>query len=261
MKKVLITVCVLILATAVFYSCTKNTRNEPLTEEQAVRDLSVSESFIDFSKHLITDFAALAKYHRSAGILADKNAFLAQVKYAGDNIMQRAATYQGFGLDYENALALKNKVDNDLLKLLNDYKFLSAFDDKQTERIVMNAIDAGFRSTDERWLRAKEEITGNLQAVSMLRNAVNQHNGTRTDFAAAPAAGLSADEAWDCLKGAAGFGTAGILGVGALKKLVGEGFQAVVLTVSKWLAERAGWFGLAIMLIDFGSCIYKEAND
>jgi hypothetical protein len=261
MKKVLIIICVMILVTVVFYSCTKNTRDEPLTEEQAVRNLTVSESFIDFSKHLITDFAELAKYHRSPGILADKNAFLAQVKFAGDNVMQRAATYQVFGLDYENALTLKNKIDNDLLKLLNNYKFLSAFDDKQTERIVMNAIEAGFRSTDERWLRAKEEISGKLQAASILHNAVNKYNDTRVDFAAAPSTGLSADEAWDCLKGAVGFGTAGVLGVAALKKLAGEGIQAVVLTVSKWLAERAGWFGLAIMLIDFGSCIYKEAND
>jgi hypothetical protein len=261
MKKFLLTASVMILTTAIFYSCTKNTK-EVLTEAEAVQNLTASESFIGFSKHFIYDFATLMRYHRSPGVLANANGFLSQVRSAGDNVMQRAASYQSFGLDYENALVLRNKIDNDILQLLNSNRFLTAFDDRQTERIIMNAIDAGFKSKDQRWLDAREEINGSLQTAALLHNTLNRNNDVSTNFIAAPPpTGLTGDEAWDCLKGAAGFGTAGILGVGALKKLASEGMQAVIMTVTKWLAERAGWFGLAIMLIDFGACIYKEIRD
>jgi hypothetical protein len=51
------------------------------------------------------------------------------------------------------------------------------------------------------------------------------------------------------------------LGIAGLKKLAGQGIQAIVLAGSKFLAKYAGWIGLAVMAVDFSTCIYGQMAD
>lgn len=261
--------CIVVTAT-VFYSCAKNTSaKEHFTEEQAVSALASSDGFVSFSKRFVTDFAALMQYHRSQQLLVNKDAFLLQVRSAGTDMGKLPAIYQGASLDFDQALILKNNIDNDILSLLNQNKFLVHFNEAQQQRIILNALDEGFHSSDEKWLAARNEISFSLKNISLLQSGAQRAKKTVNGPAAGmdlkaeatPPAGLSIDEVWDCLKKAVGIGAAGVLTIGALTKLAETGIQAVVVAVSKWIAARAGWFGVALMAIEFGSCIYTEARD
>jgi hypothetical protein len=59
-----------------------------MTEEQAVRTLHASESFISFSKHFIPDFATLMRYHRSRLVTCNANAFLVTGKICRHDVMK-----------------------------------------------------------------------------------------------------------------------------------------------------------------------------
>ncbi len=72
---------------------------------------------------------------------------------------------------------------------------------------------------------------------------------------------LDASKVWECLKDAIGIGSASILGIAGLQRLAQEGIQTAVVTVSKWLAKRAGWIGSVIVVLDFSSCVYSQAVD
>lgn len=259
MKKFFLAATIIILTTVVLNSCTKHA-NEAITEEQAVQNLVASGNFIGFTGHFIADFSALMQYHRSGDVLANKTGFLSQVKLAGSNEAALSGTYQSFSLNYETAIALKNKIDNDLLQLLNQNRFLLRFSEQQVHRIIVNAIDAGIHSNDEKWLDAKRNFR--FEMGRGLNNQGIGTNGLRTIGANRMAvAELTLDEVWGCVKSALGFGATGILGIAGMTKLAEQGIQQVVITASKWIAERVGWFGVAITLIDFGMCVYNEAKD
>lgn len=245
------------VTTAIFYSCTKHATEE-VTEEQAVQNLVASDDFIVFSHDFITDFAALMQYHRSPVMLSNKNAFLAQVKLAGNSETALTGAYRAFSLDYEKVLVLKNKLDNDLLKLVNQNPFLQRFAEEQVQRILVTAVTTGLQSSDQRWTDAKAQI--NLDLKNSLRIKPMQTDGQRSvSVIAAP--GLSVDEVWACIKQALGVGTAGILGIGGVLQLAKQGIQTALISITKWVASKAGWFGLAITVIDFGVCVYKESGD
>ncbi|MEO8173526.1 MAG: hypothetical protein ABI581_10600 [Sediminibacterium sp.] len=256
-KSFLISTAILLIAFT-FYSCKKDAATNIITEEQAVQELLQTESFADFSKSFIPDVTNLMRYHRSIKV-QDKAGFLNQVSMANDDEPSLINTYRSFSLDYEAAMELKNKIDNDLLRLFNKNKFLLGFTENQTRSILLTSLEAAMRSEDPKWKQVKLDINDQLKAApnrialqSIRLNLVDPGTGTPD---------LSWDEVWDCLKSAVGFGTAGVLGIAALQKLAQEGVQEVIIKLSKFLAKRAGWFGLAIMIIDFSSCLYKESND
>lgn len=258
MKKTVLIVSIIAITMVAFYSCTKNT-NESVTEEQAVQNLVASGNFIAFTGHFISDFSALMQYHRSSAILADKNGFLAQVKLASGDGNALSGAYRSFALNYETAMGLKNRIDNDLLGLLNQHKFLLRFSEEQVQRIIVKAIDEGVHSADQRWVDVKRSFRFDRGMAYDGRTTAT--NGLRTTGTNRVEAGLSLDEVWACVKSALGLGTASIIGIAGVTKLAEQGIQQVVITASKWIAERAGWWGLAITLIDFGVCIYNETKD
>lgn len=257
MKKIIAVTFVAITGAIVFYSCTKNTKEAP-TEEQAVAALVASDQFIDFSKRFVADFAALMQYHRSPQLMQNKTAFIAQAREAGTDLSKLPAIYQNAGLDFDQALALRNRIDNDVLSVFNQHPQLLRFNEEQQQRIILRAMDEGLHSSDPKWVEAKSQLALQLNAQTQQLPRSMDGIRARTDI---KAVSLSVDEVWGCLKSAVGFGTAGILGVSALAKLAQEGVQAAVISVSKWIAARAGWFGIAIAAIDFGICVYHEAND
>jgi hypothetical protein len=249
----------MLLTTAILYSCTKNSATVITTEEQAVDQLVRSGSFVDFSKNFIPDVMSLMNYHRTIKIQKKEQDFLSQVNLAKDDESQLANTYHAFSLSYDNALLLKNKIDNDLLMLFNKAPFLLHFDDNQVQSIIVKALETGKSSPDPVWIQAKKEIDEKLGGTQI--NIATQAIRTNLVDTGTGQPGLTWDEVWDCVKRALGLGSAGILSIAGLKKLAKEGIQEIVITMSKFLAKHAGWFGLAIAVIDLSSCLYHEYHD
>lgn len=257
MKKSMILFCLLALTSFFFLSCKKKIA-DPITEEQAVANLTDSKDFQDFSKKFIPDLLLLANYHRQLKDRGGRVSFINELKLTNGEEANIAAVYEKFSLSYEDAMLLKNRVDNDLLRLFHQNPFLLQFDEAGIKRILINSLQEGLHSADLSWIRTKEEINQAISqtTVSSLPQSNRQTNGVRVNKI-----GITIDEIWECLKDAAGFGSGGILGIAGLSRLAKDGIQEAVIGASKWLAKRAGWIGAAIALVDFSSCLYHESID
>lgn len=257
MKKSMILFCLLIVTSFFFFSCKKKI-DERITEEQAVENLTVSADFQDFSKRFIPDLLMLANYHRQVKDRGGRLSFINELKLTNGEEAKIASVYEKYSLNYEDAMLLKNRVDNDLLRLFHQNPFLLQFDETGIKRILSHSLQNGLHSTEVSWVRTKEQINQqiSLTDVSSMPQGPRQTNGVRVNKI-----GITIDEIWECLKDAAGFGSGGILGIAGLSRLAKDGIQEAVIGASKWLAKRAGWIGAAIALVDFGSCMYHESID
>lgn len=257
MNKSMILFCLLILSSIFFFACKKKIA-EPITEEQAIENLTVSTDLQDFSKRFIPDLLILANYHRQVKDRGGRVSFINELKLTNGEENKIASVYEKFSLSYEDAMQLKNRVDNDLLRLFHQIPFLLQFDEAGIKRILLHSLQNGLHSTDASWIKTKEEINQkiSLANVSSLPQGNRQTNGVRVNKL-----GITIDEIWECLKDAAGFGSGGILGIAGLSRLAKDGIQEAVIGASKWLAKRAGWIGAAIALVDFSSCLYHESID
>ena len=261
MRKLFLFSVSILLSVVILYSCKKND-NAPLSEDQAAANLVKSENFIEFSTHFIPDYVSMASYHRQLKLQGNDRAFINMLTAAGNDETKISDAYSRFSLDYEAVMVLKNHVDNDILTLFHQNPFLLNFNEAAVGRILVKALESGLFSNDPKWLDARQVMNLSLKNISPAKIAgiSKTTNAVRLNFAMAPSE-LTGDEIWGCVKEAVGIGGASVLGIGALQKLAQEGIQAAVVTLSKWLAKRAGWIGAAIMLIDFADCVYKEAND
>lgn len=263
----------MIVTGTIFYSCKKDSTHIT-TEDQAVQQLLQSESFVDFSKTFVPDVAGLLQYHRSIKIQKQSDDFKKQVSLANNDELRLANTYRAFSLNFENAVLLRNRIDNDLLRLFNQNKFLSNFNEVQTQNIILNALDIVRTSTDPKWQLVKEAVNNRMARTSPRLFSIPEEidpidigpididPGEIYPGDMGPVdLRITWDEIWTCTKEAVGFGAAGILGIAGLKKLASEGFQEIIITTTKFLAKNAGWFGLAIAVIDFSACMYRESND
>ncbi len=224
------------------------------TARPTVQELSVklynTEGFISFTKHFLADFKSMADYYRQSGVQKNRGAFLSSLRDAGDDEVKLAAAFTAYSLSIDELANRKNRVDNDLLELFNREKILLRYSETEVWTVIRSAIDLGWKSSLPAWQDVRQDL---LQGPHILKTnatgAVQQVNK------------LDGNEIWDCVKEAVGVGSASILGIAGLQKLASEGIQAAVVTLSKWLAKRAGWIGAAIMVIDFSSCLYHESID
>lgn len=69
---------------------------------------------------------------------------------------------------------------------------------------------------------------------------------------------LTADEVWDCAKDAVGIGFVSAVAMHGAKKL---GIKILTKAFTKFVSKFAGPVGAAIMVADFGFCLYGAAND
>ncbi|MEN9685114.1 MAG: hypothetical protein RLZZ28_900 [Bacteroidota bacterium] len=263
MKKHLIVAAGIVLTVVGFFACKKTAsdKNEPviaLTETEATDRLYGSEKFADFSLHFVPDFIQLMEYHRTDRIRSDKDNFLRKIKDAKDEESVLTGIYMDYGLDLNAALVIKNKLDNDLLTLINQHPFLLQFDEIQSQRIILQSLDRLFKTNDSKSQELKAAINRVIHTRSM--GAFTSDVKGRNAFSA-HLADLTIDEVWDCLTDAVGVSAAGLLSIAGIQKLASQGIQAIVVSTSKWLLKRAGWFGAVVMLLDFGNCIYAETRD
>lgn len=79
MKKFMILFCLLAVTSFFFLSCEKRIA-DPITEEQAVANLTDSKDFQDFSKKFIPDLLLLANYHRQVKDRGGRVSFINELK-------------------------------------------------------------------------------------------------------------------------------------------------------------------------------------
>lgn len=261
MKKILFVLLGIGFMTVLLYSCKKN-ETAVLTEEQAAANLVRSDQFVEFSTRFIPDYLSLANYHRQVKVQGNGHEFINLVAAADNDEAKLSDAYSRFSLDYGIAISLKNHVDNDILTLFHQNPFLLNFNEAQVRKILVTAMESGLFSDDPGWQDAKQAINRKLKSMAPITTATTNKatNAVGLNLVSTDS-GLTLEEIWGCVKDSIGLGTASILGIAGLKELAKGGIQAAVISVSKWLAKKAGWIGAVITAIDFGSCIYKEAID
>lgn len=236
-----------------FTACKKQETYVVHTPEETASKIYLTESFIRFAGNFMQDFYQLSTYVNTPDIRSNRNTFLSGVQAAGDNETALQQQFAKHGLQFDQWANLKNKIDNDWLQLFLQLPELQQYSDTEILSIVKEGIRLGISSEDSRWKQMKIHpvttwSTNNITTLQMGGNA------TRS-------LAIDAGEIWNCLKDAIGVGSAGVLGIGALKKLASEGMQAIVIAGTRILAKYAGWIGLSIMAIDFGVCISQEMAD
>ena len=239
-------------AVLIFTACEKNVSDSKPSTKELAASIYSTPSFINFTKAFVLDFKNYADYYRVPSIFNNVASWKSGLQEAADNESVIEKVYARFGLSFEEAISRKNKVDNDLLGLFNQNKILLTYSETEVWEIIKEAINLGYASSLPEWKELKS-IEANAGSLVVRTNAIGsaQYRVNKLD----------GGEVWHCLKDAAGFGTASLIGIGALQRLAADGIQQAVITVSKFLAKRAGWIGLAIMTIDFANCLYAEAQD
>jgi hypothetical protein len=227
---------IMVLIVGSFLAC-KKTDSTPVklsTSDMAQR-LYTQKDFVDFAGSFAKNFKYLANYYQSPTIINSKDKFIQSIKKAGDDQYLLQSAHANFGLDINEILIRKNRLDNDILHLYN----------AQPE--LLNYTE------EEYWSIIK-------QSVLLLKksNSVNTIKSNSSDI---NAQSIALDEIWDCLVGAAGLGTAGILTIAGIKELAKKGFQNVVIHTAAFLARHAGYVFVAIAVLDFTSCMYRESQD
>lgn len=235
-------------------SCEKKlteVKAKPSVSEMA-NSIYTSPSFISFSRDFITDFARQADYFRSAGLSTQQNELVSKLKLAGDDDAALGSVFNSYGVSMDEIVTRKSKVDNDILGLLTANKQLVTYSENEVWEIIREGINLGWQSNLPEWQQIR---------TATIRMSSNQIGMNTIGASGYQANQLDASKVWECLKDAIGIGSASILGIAGLQKLAQEGIQTAVVTVSKWLAKRAGWIGAVIVVLDFGSCVYSQAVD
>jgi hypothetical protein len=255
MKKVWIALTVLMF-TALIYSCKKQDAavpQAPQSPQELAAQLYQKDHFIHFSANFLKDFYQFTDYLRVPAQQKNRSVFMAALKEATADESALDRHLQQYGLSLDEWIIKKNKLDNDFLQLFLQVPELKGFSDDEVMQIIKEAIQLGMNSKDQRW----DEVRNVSLAVrSHATVGVMQSGGTTT----VPMV-MDGIEVWDCLRDAVGLGAASLIGIGALRKLAGQGVQKIVVSMSKFLAKHAGWIGLGIMLIDFSTCLYHEYQD
>ncbi|HVZ26220.1 MAG TPA: hypothetical protein VG842_09210 [Sediminibacterium sp.] len=256
----LVTVVCLSLLWLASLSCNKKAA-VPEIPPDPVGVLAQSASFRDFGQVFLPAMFALAHQHHSAKLSEQRAPFLKQLEIADKQPDALPKIYMEAGLDFELAIGYKNQIDQAILNLFRAHPFLIEMDPAAVGKVIFQAMQVLVNSKDARYSQWQSGVLADIRASLYPGTAGVMPGLNRTGINFVQAGGLTLSEVWNCLVDAAGFGTAGIIGIGGLQKLAKEGIQQIVITLSKFLAKNAGWFGLAITVIELADCVYARAND
>jgi len=227
---------IMVLLVGSFLAC-KKTDSTPVklsTSDMAQR-LYTQKDFVDFAGSFAKNFKYLADYYQSPTIINSKDKFIQSVRNAGDDQSLLQSAHANYGLDINEILIRKNRLDNDILHLYNAQPELLNYTEEEFWSIIKYSV--------------------------LLLKKSNSFNTIKSNSLDINAQSVALDEIWDCLVRAAGLGTAGILTIAGIKALAKKGFQHVVIHTAAFLARHAGYVFVAIAVFDFTSCMYKESQD
>lgn len=242
-----------LLSVGVFTACKKQESPILHTPSDEANRLYLTESFIRFAGNFMQDFYQVAAYLHAPSVRQNRTGFLTGLEQSGLEEQALQQHFAAYSLSFDEWVARKNKLDNDWLQLLLQLPELQQYSEQDIITIVKMGLQLGIRSEDSRWQEIRNRQMQRIQVGTVARLSSG-------DIHSKPQA-IDVTEIWDCLKDAIGVGSASILGIAGLKKLAGQGIQAIVVAGSKILAKYAGWIGLSVMVIDFSSCIYQEMQD
>jgi hypothetical protein len=219
-----------------FMACKKNDATPvKLSTSEMAQKLYTQKDFVDFAGSFAKNFKYLADYYQSPTILNNKENFIQTLRSAGDDESLVETTHAKYGLNINEIVIRKNRLDNDILHLYN------------AQPDLLNYTDEEF------WSIIKQSVL--LLKQSSSANSIRSYSN---DFAAKA---IAPDEIWDCIVRAAGIGTAGILTIAGIKALAKKGFQEIVIHTAAFLARNAGYVFVAITVLDFTSCMYRASQD
>ena len=132
------------------------------------------------------------------------------------------------------------------------YLYAKGFSDQEIEDDILSEWD-GSEEHLVPFVMYLAELGGESSTTSSLefRNLFNSAYAQSTPE-------LTADEIWDCAVEAVGLGFVSAVGMHGAKK---AGIKMLTKSFTKFVSRFAGPIGAAIMVADFGFCLYGAAND
>lgn len=224
----------MVLLVGSFMACKKNDAlPEKLTTSEMAQRLYMQKDFVDFAGSFAKNFKYLTDYYQTPALLNNQEKFVSRLKFAGEDYVELQNIHKDYGLNLLEIQNRKANLENSILKLFHNQPALMEY------------------SEDEFWAIIKQSVL--LMKQSSVNSLIKSNASNVTGKA------IVVDEIWDCLVRATGLGVASIISIAALHALAKKGIQEIVVTASAFMAKRAGFIGLAIMVLDFSSCMYRAS--
>lgn len=184
--------------------------------------------FINFAQKFLDNSVKYAKYQQS--ILGDNTSkFIESLENERLSIVEVENIYESAGLNFDEILDYETTNFNLRLGLLYDFPETDEMDENEINGLIVDG-------------------TRHL----LLNGSINLNDPIYTTNEITP------DEIWYCVVEAVGIGGASAIGLKELKK---QGIKVITKAVTKLLAKFAGPIGAAIMVADFGFCLYRADQD
>ena len=224
----------MVLLVGSFMACKKNdSPPEKLSTTAMAQRLYTQKDFVDFAGSFAKNFKYLTDYYQTPAILNNQEVFVSRLKSAGEDHLALENVHNTFGLNLLEIQTRKANLENTILKLFISQPALMEYTD------------------DEFWSIVKQSV--------LLMKQSSSNSLIRSNASGITGKAIVVDEIWDCLVRATGLGVASIISIAALHALAKKGIQEIVVTASAFMAKRAGFIGLAIMVLDFSSCMYRAS--
>lgn len=224
----------MVLLVGSFMACKKNdSPPEKLSTTAMAQRLYTQKDFVDFAGSFAKNFKYLTDYYQTPAILNNQEVFVSKLKSAGEDHLALENIHNAFGLNLLEIQTRKANLENTILKLFHSQPALMEYND------------------DEFWSIVKQSV--------LLMKQSSSNSLIRSNASGIAGKAIVVDEIWDCLVRATGLGVASIISIAALHALAKKGIQEIVVTASAFMAKRAGFIGLAIMVLDFSSCMYRAS--
>ncbi|TAF52190.1 MAG: hypothetical protein EAZ62_06145, partial [Sphingobacteriia bacterium] len=117
-----------------------------------------SESFQQFTRDFLRDYYYFTAYHRP--VQNNKDQFLQDVQANDKDEKKLSAVYRQHNLHFGKAFFLRMQMQEDVLALVKAHPFLETLPDGEGDKLIIEAMKAGFQSKDSRWVALRHETIG-----------------------------------------------------------------------------------------------------
>ncbi len=244
MKKVFYSSLILLFTFFIFSCSNENEQNDnTLNSKQLSEKLSKNSEFISFANNYVKSFINYSNYqrnilnnnnyYRNSDVTSNNSGnFLTDISNESLTINEVEQVHLNYSLDFNKVVDFKNLMDNSLYSFcIHNPEVLEVSSQQEFEQIILDAMDIAY-------------LDGTLVIDYILISETNSN--------------LTADEIWNCVKQAAGIGFLSYLSIKGLKA---AGSTIITKAFTKFISKFAGPIGTAIMVADFGFCLYGESQD
>lgn len=232
-----ITLGALFFAMSMMMACKKNEHSAvKLSTSEMAQKLYVKKDFIIFTSSFAQNFKHLSDFYRTSAVKNQPERFIQTLRNASNDVSLIEAAHAEFGLSLKDLNIRKSMLDNDIVGLYEAEPELFNYDQEEFWSIIFESVQLLKQANEIRSIRS---FNDNISSTA-----------------------ITGDEIWDCIKEAVGLGAGSMLGIAGLHALAQrKGIQQAVVKFAALMARNMGYIGLAITVIDFSSCMYKESKD